>query len=94
MTAIRPITKAAFRVEELVYQFEEIDVPDGLLQTASINEVNEKYSDEHLIGEARHRLDLVEDQLNYWDAYMLGDDGPVLRRDKRQLVSFIKKWSK
>ena len=66
----------------------------SLLQTASINEVNEKYSDEHLIGEARHRLDLVEDQLNYWDAYMLGDDGPVLRRDKRQLVSFIKKWSK
>ena len=29
MTAIRPIVKAAFKVNELVYQFTEIDVPDA-----------------------------------------------------------------
>ena len=52
-----------------MYQFEQIDVPDGQLETASIEEVNEKYDDQYLIGEAKHRLDLVEDQLEdyYYD---------------------------
>ena len=38
MTKIRPIVKAAFKVDELLYQFYDIDIPDGYLETASIEE--------------------------------------------------------
>ena len=31
MEKLRPIVKAAFKCDELVYQFTEIDVADGLL---------------------------------------------------------------
>lgn len=81
---IRPIVRDAFKVDELVHQFEDIDVPDGYLTTASIEEVNEKYSDEYLISEARHRLDIAMDEYNQVD--------DVWREDAKQLRRFIKKW--
>jgi len=83
---IRPIVKAAFRVNELVYQFQEIDVPDGYLDTGSVEEVNEKYDDEWLIEEARNRLDIAMDDYN--------QEEPEWRRDAAQLRRFIKRWSK
>jgi len=92
MTAIRPIVKAAFKVSELVEQFENIDVPDGYLDTGSMAEVNEKYDDAYLVNEARHRLDLVQDQI---DNEPYGEPIPSeLKRDERQLTAFIKKWSR
>jgi hypothetical protein len=92
MAKIRPIVKAAFKVDELVEQFENIDVPDGYLQTGTIEEVNEKYDDAYLVGEARHRLDLVQDQIKN-EPY--GEPIPTcLKKDERQLTSFIKTWSK
>ena len=90
--AIRPIVKAAFKVGELVYQFEDIDVPDKMLETGCIDEVNEKYDDAHLIGEAENRLLLIKDQLEFIDAADHGEDWKILSKDDRQLRRFIKKW--
>ena len=90
MAKIRPIVKAAFKVSELVEQFENIDVPDGYLETGTPEEVNEKYDDAYLVNEARHRLDLVQDQI---DNEPYGEPLPeYLKRDKRQLTNFIRKW--
>ena len=81
---IRPIVRAAFRVNELLYQFQDIDVPDRLLETGSIQEVNKKYSDEYIIGEAKNRLDIAMDELN--------QEEESWRKDAAQLRRFIKKW--
>ena len=89
---IRPIVKAAWKVDELVYQFEEIDVPDGYLVTASIEEVNDKYDDSYLVGEAKNRLSLVQDQLDSISKEGWPEDWKIYNRDKRQLTSFITKW--
>jgi len=83
---IRPIVKAAFKVSDLVYQFEDIDVPDGYLQTGTIEEVNEKYDDQHLIAEAKTRLDIAMDDYN--------QDEECWRKDADQLRRFIKKWDR
>ena len=83
---IRAIVKAAFKVDELRYQFQDIDVPDGLLENGSIAEVNEKYSDEYIIGEALNRLDVAMDECN--------QEEPEWQRDARQLRKFIKRFSK
>ena len=83
---IRPIVKAAFKINELYLQFTEIDVPDGYLETGSIEEVNERYSDEYLIGEAKNRLSIAMDPYNQADAHW--------RHDAAQLRRFIKRWKK
>jgi hypothetical protein len=93
MTAIRPIVHAAFKVGELIEQFQNVDVPDGVLVTGSKVEVNEKFNDAYLIGEASNRLDMVKDQLE-----AISPDHPtdwrIYKRDEKQLKNFIKKWSK
>ena len=81
---IRLIVKDAFKIDELVYQFEEIDVADKYLETGSIAEVNSKYSDEYLLGEARNWLDIALDEYNV--------DEPEWQRQAAQLRRFIKKW--
>lgn len=81
---IRPIVKAAFKVNELVYQFEDIDVLDQKLESGSIDEVNEKYDDAHLIGEAENRLDIAMDEYN--------QEEECWRKDAAQLRRFLKKW--
>ena len=85
MTKIRPIVKAAFKVDELVYQFATIDLDDGLLETGSMEEVNEKYADDYIIDEARNRLDIAMDPLNQEDE--------CWQKDAAQLRRFINKWS-
>ena len=92
MTAIRPIVKHAFKVDELVEQFENIDVPDKVLETGTPEEVNEKFNDAYLVGEARNRLLLVEDQLrNISEDHV--EDWKIYSRDERQLKRFISKWT-
>ena len=83
---IRPIVRAAFLVDELVYQFEEIDVAGGLLETGSIDEVNAKYGDDILIGEARNRLNIALDECN--------QEEESWQKDAAQIRRFIKKWAK
>tara|TARA_Y100000593_G_scaffold49275_1_gene92837 strand:- start:43 stop:405 length:363 start_codon:yes stop_codon:yes gene_type:complete len=92
MTKIRPIVRAAYKVDELLYQFYDIDIPDGYLETASIEEVNEKYNDSYLVGEAKNRLSIVQDQLDSISKEGSPEDWKVFNRDKRQLTSFINKW--
>jgi|TARA_R110001606_G_scaffold352287_1_gene502693 hypothetical protein len=86
MTKIRPIVKAAFKVDELVYQFTDIDVSDRLLKTGHIKEVNEKYDDKYIIGEALNRLDIAMDEINQEEDSWI--------RDAKQLRNFLKKWDK
>ena len=85
MTKIRPIVKAALKVRELQYQFWVIDIEDGYLETASPEEINEKYNDEYIINEARNRLNIAMDESNQEEDYW--------RKDAAQLRRFINKWS-
>ena len=86
-TKIRPIVRAAFKCDALVYQFSHIDVEDGLLDGNNVvADVNEKYSDADILGEAENRLDICNDPYNR--------DDPEYRRDARQLRAFIKRFSK
>ena len=84
---IRQIVKDAFKVDELVYQFGEIDVADGHLEVGSEKEVNEKYDDEYIIGEAKY----------FFDVALTADEGENFfssewKKDAKQLRRFIKKW--
>lgn len=87
MTKLRPIVRAAFKCRALEYQFEVIDVEDGLLTSDDVEaEVNEKYSDAYIIGEANNRLDICNDSYNL--------DDPDYKREARQLRSFLKRFKK
>ena len=83
---IRPIVRAAFKVDQLVYQFERIDVEDGLLVNGDMAEVNAKYDDAHIIADAENRLDICNDVFNL--------DDPDYKREARQLRSFLKRFNK
>ena len=86
MTKIRQIVKDALKVDELVYQFQRIDVEDSLLTTGNALEINEKYSDNYIIGEALNRLDIAMDESNQENLNYI--------RDAKQLRKFLKKWEK
>ena len=81
---IRKIVKDAFECNELVYQFGIIDVEDAILIDGTEEEVNEKYSDAYIIGEAENRLAICD----------ANEDDPDYQRDARQLRRFINKHSK
>ena len=87
-TQIRQIVKDAFKVNELVHQFTVIDVEDGYLKDATEAEVNEKYSDKYIVGEAVNRMDIVKDNLDFLD---WAEDAEDLLQDYKQLNSFISK---
>ena len=92
MTRIRQIVRDAFKVDELVYQFAEIDVSDKLLVDGSSQEVSDsvRYTDAYIVGEAEDRLAIVQENID--DLYDWDDDMKTYRRDKRQLTRFIKRW--
>ena len=83
---LRPIVKAAFKVDELRYQFQNVDVPDGYLTTGSIEEVNAKYDDVWIINEAHNKLDIAMDEYNQEEECWIAD--------AKQLRKFINKWEK
>jgi len=92
MTKLRPIVKAAFKCEALVYQFTEIDVQDGLIEATNhlaideiISFVNEHYVDDAIIREAENRLDICNDPYNQQDQDYI--------REARQLRSFLKRFA-
>lgn len=85
-TQIRQIVKDAFKVSELIHQFTVIDVEDGYLEDATEAEVNEKYNDKYIVGEAVNRMDIVKDNLDF-----LGWEDEELLRDYKQLNRFIRK---
>ena len=84
MTKIRQIVKDAFKCDGLVYQFEVIDVEDGILKSDDVvAEVNEKYSNAHILNEADNRLVICN----------ANEDDPDYQRDARQLERFINKYA-
>ena len=96
---LRQIVKDAYKCDELVYQFDEIDVSDGLLsRTDPQDSVNEKYSDEYIIGEAENRLDISRSNIAYlenWDG-TISDDVMyrIHKKEARQLERFLAKHKK
>lgn len=89
---IRPIVRAAFKCDELVYQFTRIDVEDGLLVKGDIEEVNAKYDDDYIIREAENRLDIT--QCNLDEGGWEGETLKTYQREARQLGGFIKRFKK
>ena len=89
-TKLRPIVRAAFKCDALVYQFTELDVEDGLIQATDydgiVAEVNEHYVDDAIIREAENRLDVCDDPYNQLD--------PDNKREARQLRAFLKRFKK
>jgi hypothetical protein len=84
-TKIRPIVRAAFKCDALDYQFSRIDVEDGLLDGNNVvADVNAKYSDADILGEAENRLDICDDPYNKSD--------PDYIREARQLRAFINRY--
>ena len=84
MTQINDFVKDAFNVDELVYQF-QLDMEDGLIDDATEQAVNAKYSLSHILGEAHHRLDMAISNFN--------DSGDaVYENDINQLEAYIEKW--
>ena len=87
---LRPIVRAAFKCDALVYQFTELDVEDGLIQATGYDEivafVNEHYVDDAIIREAENRLDICNDPYNQRD--------PDYIREARQLRGFLKRFKK
>ena len=91
-TKLRPIVRAAFKVDQLVYQFTRIDVEDSLLLKGDMEEVNAKYDDDYIVGEAENQLDIADDNLRNGGWY--GEDLKVYQRDARQLRGFLKRFKK
>ena len=83
-STIRPIVRAAFKCEGLVYQFTVIDVEDGTLQEGTKEEVNEKFDDAYIIGEAENRLHICGCQDEMSSAY---------DQEERELKRFLRKWA-
>ena len=90
MTKLRPIVKAAFKCDALVYQFTVLDVEDGLVKATDyddiVAEVNEYHEDDWIIFDAQNRLDICNDPHN--------QDDPDYIRDARQLRSFLNRFIK
>lgn len=87
---LRPIVRAAFKCDALVYQFTRIDAEDGLIKASGydgiVAEVNEHYVDDAIIREAENRLDICDDPYNQMD-----ED---YQREARQLRTFLKRFKR
>jgi hypothetical protein len=89
---IRQIVKDAFKVDQLVYQFTRIDCEDGLLIEGTMAEVNEKYTDAHIIKEAEHHQDMSRE--NVEDCYCNEEDLKIHKREYAQATRFLAKHKK
>ena len=84
MARINDFVKDAFNVDELAYQF-QLDMEDGRIDDATEEAVNAKYSLNHILGEAHHRLDMAISNFN--------DSGDAAyENDIDQLEAYIEKW--
>ena len=83
-STIRPIVKAAFKCEGLVYQFQVIDMECGVLEEGTMEEVYEKFDDAYIIGEAENRLHICGCQDEMSSDY---------DQEERELKRFLRKWA-
>ena len=97
---IRPIVRAAFKCDELDYQFTRIDTADGVIKTDDpfpshddiVAVVNDSFSDEYIIKEAENRLTIS--QCNIEEGGWEGEELKMYQREARQLQSFLKRFKK
>jgi regulator of RNase E activity RraB len=97
MNKLRQIVKDAFKCDELVYQFEEIDVEDGIIAGVDVMaEVNAKYHDDGIIAQAEWRLDIAYDNIDSLTRFdgstEFPDDLAIHKKEARQLERFLKKY--
>ena len=97
MTKLPQIVKDAFKCDELVYQFEEIDVENGIIAGVDVMaEVNAKYHDDGIIAQAEWRLDIAYDNIDSLTSFdgstEYPDDMAVHKKEARQLERFLKKY--
>lgn len=97
MTKLRQIVKDAFKCDELVYQFTEIDVEDGLLAGKDVMaEVNAEYHDDGIIAQAENRLDIAYDNIDSLTCFdgstQHPDEMAMHKKEARQLERFLKKY--
>jgi hypothetical protein len=92
MMTIRQIVKDAFKVDQLVYQFTRIDCEDGLLTEGTMAEVNEKYTDAHIIKEAEHHQDMSFNNID--DCYCNEEELKIYKREYNQATRFLAKHRK
>ena len=97
MTKLRQIVKDAFKCDELVHQFGEIDVEDGLLAGVDVMaEVNAQYHDDAIIAQAENRLDIAYDNIRDLTCFD-GSTGhsydlAIHKKEARLLERFLKKY--
>jgi len=97
MTKLRQIVKDAFKCDELVHQFGEIDVEDGLLAGVDVMaEVNAEYHDDAIIAQAENRLDIAYDNIRDLTCSDGSTGHPydlaIHKKEARQLERFLKKY--
>lgn len=80
---VRKIVKGAMKVGELVDQFENVD-------HVNWKQVNEFYSDTYIVFEAKNRLDIAVENLEYYSQD--DDDYAIWLKDFKQLKKFINTW--
>ena len=81
---MRPIVQSAKRVGELVDQFENVDL-------VTWKQVDEFYPDTYLVNEAKHRLDIALENLEFYDEE--DHDYKMWLKDSKQLKRFINTWT-
>lgn len=97
MTKLRQIVKDAFKCDELVYQFSEIDVEDGIIAGVDVMaEVNAEYHDDGIIAQAENRLDIAYDNIDsltdWYGNPTHPEDYRLHKKEARQLERFLKKY--
>ena len=86
---MRKIVKDALKCEELVYQFFQIDCEDVEIDISD-KVINKFYSDTYLIKEAKHRLDIANENLDFFAPE--DEDYKAYAKGHKQLTRFIAKW--
>ena len=86
---MREIVQDALKCEELVHQFFYIDREDV---ESDINDeiINKFYPDKYLIKEAKHRLDIANENLDFFAPE--DEDYKSYAKGHKQLTKFIGKW--
>ena len=80
---MRAIVKSARKVGELVDQFENVD-------HVTWKQVDEFFSDTYIVFEAKNRLDIATENLEYYSEDDV--DYAIWLKDSRQLKRFINTW--
>ena len=90
---LKEVLKDAMKVDELVNQLQEVDHDCGF-HDGSFEGMLGYYTKDIIIAEAKNRLDMANENLEDAFGYEEGDvEYKTIKREKRQLEKFIKKWS-